>query len=128
MKVLQKAKSDTVIQLLTRGSNHPFRGSFAYYCLPICAPQPRSHRLVSAQAPPELYERMVFVYTGKGRRSAQKDDAPPEQKACAKQACAIQWCLAKRDHKEHLCRAVIDEWKECCEKVRGTVDRGDVES
>eukprot|EP00804_Cyclotella_cryptica_P000882 CCRYP_001121-RA/>CCRYP_001121-RA protein AED:0.08 eAED:-0.10 QI:0/-1/0/1/-1/0/1/0/76 len=61
---------------------------------------------------------MVFVYTGKGRRQAQKDDAPPEQKLCAKQACAIQWCLAKRDHKEHLCKAVIDEWKECCEKVR----------
>ena len=28
---------------------------------------------------------MVFVYTGKGRRGAQKDDAPPEQKLCAKQ-------------------------------------------
>lgn len=61
---------------------------------------------------------MVFVYTGKGRRQAQKDDAPPEQRLCAKQACAIQWCLAKRDHKEHLCRAVIDEWESCCAKVR----------
>ena len=62
---------------------------------------------------------MVFVYTGKGRRQAQKDDnAPPEQKLCAKQACAIQWCLAKRNHKEHLCQHVIDEWKLCCEKVR----------
>ena len=29
--------------------------------------------------------KMVFVYTGKGRRGAQKDDAPPEQKLCAKQ-------------------------------------------
>ena len=61
---------------------------------------------------------MVFVYTGKGRRQAQKDDAPPEQKLCAKQACAIKWCLAKRNHKEHLCQNVIDEWKLCCEKVR----------
>lgn len=61
---------------------------------------------------------MVFVYTGKGKRSAQNNDAPPEQKLCAKQACAIQWCLAKRDHKEHLCRGVIDEWKDCCEKVK----------
>jgi hypothetical protein len=61
---------------------------------------------------------MVFVYTGKGRRQAQNDSAPPEQKLCAKQACAIQWCLAKRDHKEHLCKAVIDEWQDCCEKVR----------
>ncbi|KAL3817153.1 hypothetical protein ACHAXA_006153 [Cyclostephanos tholiformis] len=65
---------------------------------------------------------MVFVYTGKGRRQAQRDDAPPEQKLCAKQACAIQWCLAKRDHKEDLCRAFIDDWQACCDKVRaGTV-------
>ena len=61
---------------------------------------------------------MVFVYTGKGRRQAQNDDAPPEQKLCAKQACAIQWCLAKRDHKEDLCRAYIDDWQACCDKVR----------
>lgn len=61
---------------------------------------------------------MVFVYTGKGRRQAQREDAPPEQKLCAKQACAIQWCLAKRDHKEHLCRAFIDDWQACCDKVR----------
>ena len=61
---------------------------------------------------------MVFVYTGKGRRQAQNDNASPEQKLCAKQACAIQWCLAKRNHKEHLCQHVIDEWKLCCEKVR----------
>ena len=61
---------------------------------------------------------MTFVYTGKGRRQAQKDDAPPEQKACTKQAYAIQWCLAKRDHKEELCQHVIEEWQSCCEKVR----------
>ena len=61
---------------------------------------------------------MTFVYTGKGRRSAQADAAPAEQKLCAKQACAIQWCLAKRNHKEHLCTVYIDEWKNCCKKVR----------
>ena len=61
---------------------------------------------------------MVFVYTGKGKRSAQNNDAPPEQKLCAKQACAIQCCLAKRDHREHLCQGVIDEWKDCCDKIR----------
>eukprot|EP00957_Ditylum_brightwellii_P013595 1025556-Ditylum_brightwellii.AAC.1 len=60
---------------------------------------------------------MTFVYTGKGRRGAQKDTAPPEQKECAKQACAIQWCLAKRNHKEHLCKSYIDDWKACCEKA-----------
>ncbi|GFH52321.1 hypothetical protein CTEN210_08797 [Chaetoceros tenuissimus] len=61
---------------------------------------------------------MVFVYTGKGRRQAQSDDASPEQKQCAKQACAIQWCLAKRDHKEHLCKAYREAWEDCCRKVR----------
>ena len=60
---------------------------------------------------------MAFVYTGKGRRQAQKDDAPPKQKACAKQACAIQWCLAKRDHKEHLCKHVIREWEDCRDRA-----------
>ena len=27
-------------------------------------------------------------------------DAPIEQKLCKKEACAIQWCLARRNHKE----------------------------
>mmetsp|Transcript_17280 Transcript_17280/g.23803 ORF Transcript_17280/g.23803 Transcript_17280/m.23803 type:complete len:83 (+) Transcript_17280:135-383(+) len=61
---------------------------------------------------------MTFVYTGKGRRGAQADNAPPEQKHCAKQACAIQWCLARRNHKEHLCQNYIDDWKRCCEEAR----------
>eukprot|EP00562_Extubocellulus_spinifer_P013145 CAMPEP_0178541956 /NCGR_PEP_ID=MMETSP0697-20121206/1807_1 /TAXON_ID=265572 /ORGANISM="Extubocellulus spinifer, Strain CCMP396" /LENGTH=74 /DNA_ID=CAMNT_0020174335 /DNA_START=212 /DNA_END=436 /DNA_ORIENTATION=+ len=61
---------------------------------------------------------MVFVYTGKGKRGAQGDDAPPEQKNCAKQACNIQWCLAKRGHQERLCQSFIDEWKECVEKAK----------
>lgn len=61
---------------------------------------------------------MTFVYTGKGRRAAQKEDAPPEQKDCAKQACAIQWCLAKRGQKEHLCQSFIDDWKECTQRAR----------
>ena len=61
---------------------------------------------------------MTFVYTGKGKKRAQKDDVPPEQKACAKQACAIQWCLARRNHSETLCKAFIDDWKNCCERVK----------
>jgi len=61
---------------------------------------------------------MTFVYTGKGSRQAQNDDAPAEQRLCAKQACAIQWCLAKRDHKEHLCKAYREAWEDCCAKVQ----------
>ncbi len=59
---------------------------------------------------------MTFVYTGKGKK--QPDSAPPEQKKCKTQACKIQWCLARRDHKEHLCQPYIDDWKRCCEQVR----------
>lgn len=61
---------------------------------------------------------MLSGHTGKGRGQAQADHAPPEQKVCAKQACAIQWCLAKRHHQEHLCQSFIDDWRECCEKAR----------
>lgn len=64
---------------------------------------------------------MVFVYTGKGKRGAQRNDAPPEQKHCAEQACSIQWCLAKRGHQEHRCQSFIDAWKECVEKARAEV-------
>ena len=60
---------------------------------------------------------MVFVYTGKGSRSGQRNDAPPEQKACTKEACAIQWCLARRNHKEKLCQIYIDAWKECRDRA-----------
>ena len=35
----------------------------------------------------------TFVYTGSGKKHA--EDAPIEQKLCKKEACAIQWCLAR---------------------------------
>ena len=68
---------------------------------------------------------MTFVYTGKGKRSAQKDDAPAEQKLCAKQACAIQWCLARRNHSEVACKAFIEDWENCCERVRSAARNED---
>jgi len=61
---------------------------------------------------------MSSVSKDKGRRSVQKSGVSQEEKLCGKQACKIQWCLAKRGHKEHLCQPYIDEWKLCCEKVR----------
>lgn len=61
---------------------------------------------------------MTFVYTGKGSRGAQSKDATPEQRHCAKQACAIQWCLAKRGQQEKYCQPFIQDWKACCEKAR----------
>ena len=54
----------------------------------------------------------AFVYTGSGKK--QRDDAPVEQKACKKEACAIQWCLARRNHQERYCQAFIQAWEDCC--------------
>jgi hypothetical protein len=57
---------------------------------------------------------MPFVYTGKGRKGGTTENGSPPQ--CAKLACAIQWCLAKRNHKEVYCQSFIDEWKKCRDK------------
>ena len=57
---------------------------------------------------------MPFVYTGKGRKGGTTENGSPPE--CASKACAIQWCMAKRDHKEKLCQAFIDDWKECRDK------------
>ena len=37
----------------------------------------------------------AFVYTGSGKKHS--EDAPIEQKLCKREACAIQWCLARRN-------------------------------
>lgn len=57
---------------------------------------------------------MPFVYTGKGRKGGTTENGSPPE--CAQKACAIQWCMAKRDHKEKLCQAFIDDWKQCRDK------------
>mmetsp|Transcript_14187 Transcript_14187/g.23498 ORF Transcript_14187/g.23498 Transcript_14187/m.23498 type:complete len:95 (-) Transcript_14187:248-532(-) len=57
---------------------------------------------------------MPFVYTGKGKKGGTTENGSPPQ--CAKLACAIQWCLAKRNHKEKYCQVYIDEWKTCRDK------------
>jgi hypothetical protein len=54
----------------------------------------------------------------------------PEKKLCTKQACAIQYCLNRYNHQEKYCKAFIDEWKKCKDKVRqaagiGTQPPGD---
>ena len=57
---------------------------------------------------------MPFVYTGKGRKGGTAENGSPPE--CAAKACAIQWCMAKRDHKEKLCQAFIDDWRTCRDK------------
>lgn len=58
----------------------------------------------------------AFVYTGSGKK--QKEDADIAQIKCKKQACDIQWCLAKSNHMQHRCEPVIQIWKDCCENAR----------
>jgi hypothetical protein len=43
---------------------------------------------------------------------------PPEQKMCSKQACAIQYCLARHDYQERYCKAFVDEWRKCRDRAR----------
>ena len=58
----------------------------------------------------------AFIYTGSGKK--QSEDADISQKKCMKQACAIQWCLARNDHKETKCEIYIQDWKDCCDRAR----------
>lgn len=61
---------------------------------------------------------MAFVYQGAGKKIPANADITLRE--CKDQACAIQWCLAKNNHKEDRCRDIIDAWKLCCEKARSS--------
>ncbi|KAG8460418.1 hypothetical protein KFE25_011909 [Diacronema lutheri] len=50
----------------------------------------------------------AFVYTGAGK-SAQR---------CPKEAVALQWCLAKRGHREAYCREELRQWEACYERAK----------
>ena len=65
----------------------------------------------------------TFVYQGSGKK--QSDDAPIEQKKCKKEACNIQYCLARNNHIQKKCEDVITAWKDCCERAKG-VTKGEV--
>lgn len=52
-----------------------------------------------------------FIYTGSGKK--QSSTASRAQQLCAKKARDMQWCLAKNNHKEKWCKAVIDVWRKC---------------
>ena len=38
------------------------------------------------------------------------------KKTCKKQACAIQYCLARNNYQENKCRDTIHEWELCVKK------------
>jgi len=61
---------------------------------------------------------MVFVYQGSGKK--QNKDADISQRSCTKEACAIQYCLARNNYKEQRCEHVIQQWKSCCNKAKAS--------
>jgi len=58
----------------------------------------------------------AFVYTGSGKKQAENADVA--QKKCKKQACAIQWCLARNNHMESKCAVFIQDWKDCSDRAK----------
>ena len=65
-------------------------------------------------APPR--QQGAFVYSGSGKK--QPENAPPEQKLCTQEACAIQRCLARNNHQQKRCEEAIEAWKRCCRSAR----------
>ena len=63
----------------------------------------------------------AFVYTGAGQR--QPTDAPPEQVQCKQFAIAMQYCLARNNHKQTRCEESVKAWKECCARVRANAEK-----
>jgi len=63
-----------------------------------------------------------FVYSGSGKKGGTRENGSPPE--CAKKACAIQWCLARRDNNQASCQQYIDDWKACANhfKVRNEHD------
>ena len=55
-----------------------------------------------------------FVYRGAGKK--QNKDADLSQHMCRKEACDIQWCLARRNHQESVCEGIIQKWKDCVKR------------
>ena len=55
---------------------------------------------------------------GKQGVPRENDDLPPEQIHCKKQACDIQYCLARQNLNQNACQEYIQAWEECRDKAR----------
>ena len=40
------------------------------------------------------------------------------QIVCKKEACAIQWCLARWNYDQKKCQPVVQRWDACCDAAR----------
>ncbi len=52
------------------------------------------------------------------RKSNGDDGLDDAERACKKQACAIQKCLSSKQYQETQCREVIQKWERCVERFR----------
>ena len=91
-----------------------------------------THRPVQAKHGPEAATSVrdsrlqgSFIYTGSGKK--QSKTASRAQQLCAKKARDMQWCLAKNNHKEKWCKAVIDVWRKCQEDVKAAEAKEEAE-
>ncbi len=91
-----------------------------------------SHQPVHAKHGPEAATSTrdsrlqgAFIYSGSGKK--QSKTASRAQQLCAKKARDMQWCLAKNNHKEKWCKAVIDAWRKCEEDVKAAEAKEEAE-
>ena len=59
-----------------------------------------------------------YTNTTMPRKQETSEELPPEQIYCKKQACDIQYCLARRNQQQSACQAYIEAWEQCRDKAR----------
>ena len=57
------------------------------------------------------------------RGSGKKGKGP-----CQKEACNIQWCLARRNHDQSKCQEFVEAWKRCEERAKQAQERQEAEA
>ncbi len=67
-----------------------------------------------------IRERIEKLQTGNMRATIAGDIDwdPIYELKCKKQACAIQWCLSRKNYQEKKCQAELDAYKNCCAKAK----------
>jgi hypothetical protein len=67
---------------------------------------------------PVLVEERTPLSNMARQNGKDRDELPPEQLLCTRQACAIQHCLARHNYQEKHCKAIVKEWEKCRDMAR----------
>ena len=94
----------------TKDNNTRSQASMGYGGTKVMKGESREKRAARAKA----RQGGAFVYQGAGKKH--NKDATISEHKCEKHTLAVQWCLAKNDHKEDKCRGLVKRWRECTEK------------